>query len=161
MNTNQTVDIARLQNILSEDDIKQLEDILFYRDDDGSYKLFEQYTIANNNKHYTVYKYNNVVSHQFSTLKHALCYCINSKRNKIHAMQQIMELDRKLSALDIDIQIQRRLINKNVDTELHEIKLNESTLLRTNIAKQMQRYVEESDRWQTNRFGQRLNLRDK
>jgi len=158
---NQKLDITKLHQILSQKDIKRLEDLLFYRDDDGSYKIFEQYTITGSNKQYTVYHYNNLVPHQFSTLKYALCYCINNKRNKIRSIQDIVELDRKMISLDIDIQIQQKLINKTVDSALHETKLNESTLRRAGIAKRLQQYVEECDRWQTNRFGRRVNLVDK
>lgn len=160
MNTN-TIDIARLQRLLSDRDMRNIQEVLFYKDDDGSYRLFEQYTIMRKNKAYTVYKYNNPVPHQFSALKYALCYCINSKRNKIHGMQQILELDRKLTSLDIDIQIQRRLINNKVEHGLHETKLHESTLRRASIATQLQRYVDESDRWQTSKFGQSVKLHDK
>lgn len=158
---NQQLDITKLQQILSHTDIKRLEDLLFYRDEDGSYKIFEQYSIKGRRGQYTVHHYNNLVPHRFSTLRYALCYCINNKRNKLRSIQEIVELDRKLISLDIDIEIQKKLINKKVDSGLHEAKLNESALRRTNIAKRLQQYVEECDRWQTSKFGRRVNLVDK
>lgn len=159
--TIQQIDIARIQRLFSAADLKDLEDVLFYRDDDGTYYIFDVYRIIGRNKRWAVQKYGIHQDHEFSELRYALCWCINSRRNKLHAIKDIVDLDRKLISLNMEIQIQRSLLNKGIEEDLHEIKLQESTLRKNHVTKKLQEYIDESNRWQTKKFGTRVNLSEK
>ena len=159
--TIQQIDIARIQRLFSAADLKDLEDVLFYQDDDGSYYIFDVYRIIGRNKRWTIEKYGVAQDHVFSELRYALCWCINSRRNRLHAIKDIIDLDRKLISLNMDIQIQRSLLNKRIEGDLHEIKLQESMLRKSYVVKKLQEYVDESNIWQTKKFGTRVNLSEK
>lgn len=153
------LDIEKLHRILTFNDVHRLEDILFYRDDNGVYHLFEQYTITPVKGFWKVQKYTTEIPHYFSRLRYALCYCINAKRNKLYAMQQIIDLDSKLISLDVDIEIQKRLIN--TDNGVYEMKLEESMLRKHSIVQKLQDWVEQSSKWQSAKFGHCVILGDK
>lgn len=154
------IDIDRLQRLFTQKDLHRIEDVLFYRDVDGSFVLFEQYRISKNNEQYLVFKYGQQIEHKFSTLKWATCWCINSRRNKITTINEIIALDRKLSSLDVDIRIQRNLLN-SVEDDFYRTKLSESLLHRAAVLKRLEQHVHDCDRWQNTKFGRSLNLVDK
>lgn len=151
-----TLDITKLQRLFVPSMIDQLENVLFYRDDDGTYNLFEEYSITPQTDYYVVCKHGNKIEHQFSTLKYALSYCISSRRNRIQTMRNIIEYDQKLCSLDVEIKIQRSLLN-SVDSDLYKVKLNENMLKRNSVYRRLQDIVRECNVWQSSKFGRSLN----
>lgn len=155
-----TLDIARIQTLFTPAAIRQLEDMLYYRDDDGSYHMFDQYRIAHERGVYRVYVYGQPHEHHFSQLRYALCWCINHRRNRVLAQREIVELDSQLCSLGVDIKIQQKLLN-TVNKDVHANKLNEATLRHRHIGRKLQACVDECNRWQTQKFGRSLNLDSK
>lgn len=152
-----TLDITKLSKLFTAVQVKQFEDILFYRNDDGSYNVFDAYHISREKNYYVVHKWGVAVEHMFSTLKYALCWCISSRRNKISTMTAIIDYDRKLSSLDVEIKIQRSLLN-SVERDLYSVKLSENIMKRAIVQRRLQDIVQNCEHWQNTMFGRSVNL---
>jgi len=148
-------DINKISSIINNTVIKRLEDISVFQEDDGSYNMFGKYEIKKVNDSYHVTAVGGNFIHSFYKLRYAVCWCIFDRRNKFYDSKKIIELDRQLSSIDIDIQIHQRLLKKSKVVDERAIfacKLNEDKDRRARVLRELMSYVNISDQWQINRF---------
>lgn len=148
-------DLVELKHVLNDTMIKKLQDIIVFQEDDGSYVLFDRYVITHTNGQYTVYRIGGNLVNHFYKLKYAVCWCIFDRRDKFYDCRNIIELDRKLSSLEIDIQIHEKMAKRIKNLEERTIfvaKLHEDRSRRNLVLSGLNKYVMESNTWQMNRF---------
>lgn len=137
----------------------KIRDLLIFRDNDGSYHLFGTYTIVPNNGYYSVILNEEPQNiHIFSSLKHAVTWCVFDKNNKYKEVKRILELDSTLSSLDVSIAQHKKLVknnNKNIqDRYIYLAKLNEEKLKKQAALSEINNYITLSKHWQSKKFAE-------
>ncbi len=146
---------TKLKKVIHEDTINNLADLSVFKDQDGSYHLFDKYVIRRVNDEYEVTMYSVDTKKIFYTLKHAVAWCTYDKRNKIVDSNRIYDLDKIVAGLESTIQGHQKLIKsaKNMDDKLiYLAKLGEEKMKKRRIYDELGRYVAISKTWQNNRF---------
>jgi hypothetical protein len=146
----------QLEKLMKADFVGQLEDVIIFQNPDNSYELFNTYHIdKNENNEYIVKMHTTFTSHNFNTLKHAVAWCTFDKRNLLYQSDRIHKLDNLLAGLEVDISIHTKLFknSKNADDRLIFLsKLSEDKLKKRRITDELYTYINDSKRWQINRF---------
>jgi hypothetical protein len=146
----------QLEKLMKTDFVGQLEDVIIFQNPDNSYELFNTYHIdKNENNEYIVKMHTTFTSHNFNTLKHAVAWCTFDKRNLLYQSDRIRTLDNLLAGLEVDISIHTKLFknSKNADDRLIFLsKLSEDKLKKRRITDELYTYINDSKRWQINRF---------
>lgn len=137
----------------------KIRDLLVLRDDDGNYHLFGTYTIIPVNGLYKVMTYDeNQNIHIFSSLKHAVTWCVFDKNNKYKEVKRIVELDSLLGSLDVSIEQHKKLARNSQkepeDRYIYMAKLNEEKLKKQAALREINNYVTLSKHWQTKKFAE-------
>jgi hypothetical protein len=149
----------KIEKFINQEILRNLQDIVIFQENDGSYKLFNAYTISKNSqKEYIVTGTTTITPNRFYVLKNAVSWCIFDKRNKMHEARRIAELDNKLVSVDVDIHIHQTLYKKAKkpdDKLIYLAKLNEDRLRKKNVIKELEDYVTESNIWQSKRFNRK------
>lgn len=145
----------RLERMIPIKEMASLQDLVIFQDSDGSYQLFNKYTIFKTDLGYSV---TTIVSDKtllFTSLKNATAWCIFDKRDKFYESRRIEELDSKLSSIDVDIQTHQRLYQnaKTSDEQLiYVAKLTEGRLRKSIMLEELTEYTTDSKNWQERRF---------
>lgn len=134
-------------------------DLAIFKNDDGSYELFNRYKVQKNdqNHYYVTHKYNYDFK-VFSKLQHAVTWCIYEKRNKINDSKRIEELDRNISSAEVAIQNHQKLISKSKNLEsslIYMAKLNEEKLKKQAMLEELKGYVLETNYWKNKVFARK------
>lgn len=153
------MDKTKLTNIINKELTKKIKDVLVMKNDDGSYDLFGRYKITVNENGYFVVeihdkyeKFDNIV---FSSLKHAVTWCVFDKNNKFKDIKKIIELDTDISSLDVSIAQHKKLAEKSQDLELKDIyiaKLTEAKLKKRAKMTEIKSYIDISKFLQNKQF---------
>ena len=146
---------TKLKKVIPQEAINNLADLSIFRDQDGSYHLFDKYVIRRSNDEYEVTMYSVDTKKIFYTLKHAVAWCTYDKRNKIVDSNRIYELDKIVAGLESTIQGHQKLIKsaKNMDDKLiYLAKLGEEKMKKRQLYNELGHYIAISKTWQTNRF---------
>jgi len=147
--------LRKIERVIPKEQIKSLQDIVVYQDEDGTYQLFEQYSIEKVGSSYIVSGNSLSKTLSFSVLKHAVTWCTYDKRNKILDANSILDLDHKISRLESDINIRQAMAKKAKspdDKLIYIAKLGEDKLRRKQMIEQLDSFVRESRNWQSNRL---------
>ena len=139
----------------SQDLYKRINDLLFLKQEDGSYHLFGQYLVTRDNNLYVVHylKDPDLTPVKFSQLKYAVTWCVFHKNKKYKDLPKIAELDETLDSLQAVIQNHKRLSERNNENKLiYLAKLGENKLKRKQAQKSMDYYVNYSKYWQDKTF---------
>jgi hypothetical protein len=140
----------------SQDLYKKINDLLFLRQEDGSYHIFGQYLVTRDHNQLYVIKYlqdPDLPQVKFSQLKYAVTWCVFHKNKKYGDLPKIAELDEKLDSLQAVIQHHKKLLLRNNDKKLiYMAKLSENKLKRKLAQKSMDYYVSYSKYWQDKTF---------
>ena len=146
----------QLEKLMKTDFVGQLEDVIIFQNPDNSYELFNAYHInKNDNNEYVVKMHTTFTSHNFNTLKHAVAWCTFDKRNLLYQSNRILKLDSLLAGLEVDISLHTKLFKKAKNTDDRLIflsKLSEDKLKKRQITEELYTYINDSKRWQINRF---------
>ena len=137
----------------------KIRDLLIIRDDDGSYHLFGTYTIIPLNECYRVIcKDDEQNIHTFSTLKHAVTWCVFDKNNKFKEVKRILDLDSTISSLEVSIAQHKKMVkdtNKDVaDRYIYMAKLNEEKLKKQAAVNELNNYISISKHLQSKKFAE-------
>ena len=147
--------LRKIERVIPKEQIKSLQDIVVYQDEDGTYQLFEQYSIEKVGSSYIVSGNSLSKTLSFSVLKHAVTWCTYDKRNKILDANSILDLDHKISRLESEINIRQAMAKKAKspdDKLIYIAKLGEDKLRRKQMIEQLDSFVRESRNWQSNRL---------
>jgi len=144
--------INKLDKLFSE----ELQDVVIFRTQDGIYDLYGNYTIVKQyDKTYLVTLKYSFTQLSFYSIKNAVAWCINDKRNKILCAKRILELDNKLQSIDSAIDLHKHLLRKSKDDDgrlIYYSKLSDEKVKKYEIVKELTEYINESNNWQQKRF---------
>lgn len=130
-------------------------DITIFQNDDGSYELFNRYTIQKNPYGFKVVHIYNSDEKLFSSLKNAVTWCVFENRKKYQKAQRIEYLDKMIAGMDLNIEMHKKLIKKSTDTEIKLIyaaKLSDEQNKKKIMLHEMSGYIHESKALQTQKF---------
>jgi hypothetical protein len=147
--------LNKLTKTISKTDLTNLKELTIYQEPDGSYRLFDAYTIRRLNESYEVEIDRIAGITKFNTLKNAVTWCTFYKKNNIYETNRILELDRKLAGVETAILVHQNLVKsaKNVDDKLTYLaKLIEEKMQRKMLNDELSGYIESSKIWQLKRF---------
>lgn len=153
MKTKSSISFSKLNSIAS-DIIEQIGDKIIYTEEDGSYCVFNKYKLSYRPYQTIVSYINGHEIHRFYNIKNAISWCIYDHRSRFYDSRRIIDLDRQLASVDVDIVIHRRLYSskKNSEREIYELKLNEDMVKKISIIKMLQNYINTSKEWHINRL---------
>jgi hypothetical protein len=145
----------KIERVIQKDQLRSLEDIIVYQDENGIYQLFETYSIEKVDSLYVVSGNKMTKNLSFSILKNAVTWCTYDKRNRIIDAKTIFELDQQLSRIDSDIIIRQSMIHRTTIADeklIYIAKLGEDKIRRKQMVKQLDDYIQESKNWQIKRL---------
>lgn len=145
--------ITKVTNFLSKEYMKNVSNISIFQNEDGSYDFFNKYTIRENSGRVTVDL--NYATKFFSSLKHAVTWCVHDHENKLTNAKRIEYLDIMISGTEVAIDMHKKLLKKSKDMEItliHLAKLNEEKLKRSTLIREMEGFILDSKNLQTKKF---------
>jgi hypothetical protein len=131
--------------------------LLLLEIDTDSYALFGKYIINKENGFYVIYTESDDKKRIFNTLKTAVTWCVFKERNKTLECKQIEQIDFKLSSLEIDILQTTKILTNLKDENCRFIfitKIEEDSIKKRLLLKQLNRFINTSKDWQTKRFSE-------
>ena len=147
--------LNKLAKTVSTMDLDKLSELAIMQGPDGSYFLFNKYTIRKTNGYYVVEIDRMSVTKSFNILKNAVSWCTFDKRNSIYESNRIIDLDTRLASVDSEIQVHQKLVKKAKNLEeklIYLAKLGEEKMERKQITEELAGYVNSSKIWQEKRF---------
>lgn len=138
----------------------KIKDLLIIKNDDGTYHLFGKYQIERigvNN--YVVFTQETKL--EFSSLRHAVTWCVFDKNNKYKEVKRIYELDGLLGSLDVNISQHTRLAEKYADEtkDIYLAKLYEDKLRKKQVINELAEFINLSKHWQSKKFAENRDAR--
>lgn len=149
------MDIAKFANFIDSELSSSLKDIILSYDSSGKYYLFGKYAIVNNSYCYKVYCLKSQEITDFSSLKNATAYCILQNAGKYMYAKRVMNLDLRLSSIEVDIAVHKNKIKNSksdFDCTIGITKLQEDTYKRRAILSELNDYINSSKKIQYNNF---------
>ena len=150
--------VTKINDFFNREYKKGAADISIFKNEDGSYELFDKFIISNQNNKFQVTKKTSYTTKNFASLKNAVCWCINDQRNKIAEMRRIEELDRLIFSVDAEIELHLNLISKtkSIDNKLiYYAKLSDEKIKRRVLQDECNKLVKLSETWQIDRFNKK------
>jgi hypothetical protein len=155
MNKNKQIKVERfLENQLFSKSSKTTGMIVLPIDND-SYVLFGKYTAFKKNNHYSLLIDDAEQEKIFGTLRTAVTWCVFKELKKATECRKIEQLDFKLSSLEIDLIQKNKILANAKDDNFRDIYLNkieEDNLKKKILFQQLNRYINISKEWQTEKF---------
>jgi hypothetical protein len=147
----------KLDKIMSNSEFAKLQDVVIFKDTDGTYSLFNKYHIKKKDVTDIVVSLNNGDDvNSFFNMKNAVCWCVLDKIGKYQLADRVIDLDMHLSSVEVHISIHSRLFKKAKKTEdklIYLAKLNQDKLQKTAMSEELSKYIQDSYNWQQKRFG--------
>ena len=147
----------KLDKIMSNSEFAKLQDVVIFKDTDGTYSLFNKYHIKKKDVTDIVVSLNNGDDvNSFFSMKNAVCWCVLDKIGKYQLADRVINLDMHLSSLEVHISIHSKLFKKAKKTEdklIYLAKLNQDKLQKTAMSEELSKYIQDSYNWQQKRFG--------
>lgn len=148
-------DITKLANFVDSELDSSLKDVLLSRDSSGKYYLFGKYAIINHKHFYKVYCIKSKEIVEFSSLKNATAFCVLQNAGKRLDAKRVMNLDLRLTSIDVDIAVHKNKIRNSkttFDSTISITKLQEDTYKRRVLLAELNDYINNSKRIQDNNF---------
>ena len=150
------IDIEKkFKKVISNQELEKLKDISMFRNTDGVYEIFNSYFIDKKPEGAIVKLHNGDLINSFYNLKNAMCWCIFDKRGRYTSAKRIIELDLKLSSIEVTMTIHQKLFKKTKDTDtklIYLAKLNEDKHKKSQMTYELNGYLQESDNWQQKNY---------
>lgn len=150
--------INKVNDFFNREYSRGAAEISIFKNDDGSYDLFNTFIITSEKGKYNVTKKTSFLLKEFASLKHAVTWCIFEQRNKITETKRIEDLDRLIYSADAAIELHRYLISKTKDTNnklIYYAKLSDEEAKRKKFIQEIADLIRESKGWQTKRFNKK------
>lgn len=116
---------------------------LIFRDEDGSYRVFDRYRIVNEKTGYRVYCSATEIG-AFGTTKTALSWCIADKNQAYNLARDIYNLDVKLRSLTSDINARANIADRSKEPlfrETIETKLESKIIRKKKVESELTKCV--------------------
>lgn len=139
---------------------KKIKDLFIVREDDGTYNLFGKYTIVpERTKLYKVNVLGEPEYYCFSSLRHAVTWCVYEKNNKKNELKRIYELDEIISGFEVTLGQITKMLNKvdKNDKPIFVAKIIEEKYKKQRALREMQQYINISRYWQGKMFAENMN----
>jgi hypothetical protein len=123
---------------------KKINELFIVREDDGSYNLFGKYSIKLEEGLYKVSVCGENSNFIFSSLKHAVTWCVFEKNNKQKEQNRIVELDQLLASLDAIIMQHTKILKKakiKEDQIIISAKLFEQKIKKKQALEEIEKYT--------------------
>ena len=147
----------KLDKMISNSEFAKLQDVVIFKDTDGTYSLFNKYHIKKKDTNDIVVSLNNGDDvNSFFNMQNAVCWCVLDKIGKYQLADRVINLDMNLSSLEVHISIHSRLFKKAKKTEdklIYLAKLNQDRLQKKAMSEELSQYIQNSYIWQLKRFG--------
>jgi hypothetical protein len=147
----------KLDKMISNSEFAKLQDVVIFKDTDGTFNLFNKYHIKKKDVTDIVVSLNNGDDvNSFFNMKNAVCWCVLDKIGKYQLADRVIDLDMHLSSVEVHISIHSRLFKKSKKTEdklIYLAKLNQDKLQKTAMSEELSKYIQDSYNWQQKRFG--------
>ena len=147
----------KLDKMISNSEFAKLQDVVIFKDTDGTFNLFNKYHIKKKDATDIVVSLNNGDDvNSFFNMKNAVCWCVLDKIGKYQLADRVINLDMHLSSLEVHISIHSKLFKKAKKTEdklIYLAKLNQDKLQKTAMSEELSKYIQDSYNWQQKRFG--------
>jgi hypothetical protein len=143
-----------LESLVTSTVYEKVKDSVITKEGD-SYKLFESYQIQKQDIEFSIEKVNYHGKLLFSNLKNSVTWVVLDRMNDIMGAKRLVELDQRLSGLEINIKIYEKLLNKTKDTNnkiLFQAKLTEEKHKRIHVIRELGSLAEKSKKWQLRQF---------
>jgi hypothetical protein len=155
------VDIAKidrkLDHMIATAEFAKLQDVVIFKDIDGTYNMFNKYHIKKKDVNDVVVSLNNGDDvNSFFNMKNAVCWCVLDKIGKYTLANRVIELDMSLSSVEVHLSIHSRMFKKSKKTEdklIYLAKLNEDKFQKKIMSEELEKYISHSYIWQQKRFG--------
>lgn len=148
-------------NRFFEQEYLEVGELAIFRNEDGSYDLFNKYRITK--KEQNIYEVSRIYGDQIylvSSLKNAVTWCIYEKRNKWAISNRILEIDKKIAGIDVSMALHKRMIESAKDNDSKLVllnKLNEEKIKKKSMLQELTEYINRSKLLQAKTFEIRLN----
>jgi hypothetical protein len=146
----------KLDKIMSNSEFAKLQDVVIFKDTNGTYSLFNKYHIKKKDTNDVVVSLNNGDDvNSFCNMKNAVCWCVLDKIGKYQLANRVIDLDMHLSSVEVHITIHSRLFKKAKKTEdklIYLAKLNQDKLQQKAMSEELSKYIQDSYVWQQKRF---------
>ena len=147
----------KLDKMISNSEFAKLQDVVIFKDTDGTYSLFNKYHIKKKDANDIVVSLNNGDDvNSFFSMKNAVCWCVMDKIGKYQLANRVIDLDMHLSSVEVHISIHSKLFKKAKKTEdklIYLAKLNEDKFQKKSMSEELNKYIVNSYAWQQKRFG--------
>ena len=147
----------KLDKMISNSEFAKLQDVVIFKDTDGTFNLFNKYHIKKKDATDIVVSLNNGDDvNSFCNMKNAVCWCVLDKIGKYQLADRVIDLDMHLSSVEVHISIHSKLFKKAKKTEdklIYLAKLNQDKLQKTAMSEELSKYIQDSYNWQQKRFG--------
>lgn len=146
----------KLDKMISNSEFAKLQDVVIFKDTDGTYNLFNKYHIKKKDANDIVVSLNNGDDvNSFFSMKNAVCWCVMDKIGKYQLANRVIDLDMHLSSVEVHISIHSKLFKKAKKTEdklIYLAKLNEDKFQKKAMSDELNQYIANSYAWQQKRF---------
>lgn len=143
----------KIYDFFNKDFINHTSNIAIFKNQDGSYELFNRYEITGSkNDGYVITIKHSFTSIFFYSLKNAVTWCIFEKRNKIYESNRIVHLDHSLNNIKNMRLWHKKLLKntKNIDRKMvYLAKLSFDCNKYNNLLKELNEFTTTSKFWQT------------
>lgn len=159
------IDIEKkFKKVISKHEMEKLQDIAIFQNPDGIYEVFNSYMIDKKPEGAIVRLRNGDTINSFYNLKNAMCWCSFDKRGRFSSANRIVELDLKLSAIEVSMTLHQRLFKKSKDSDtklIYLAKLNEDKYKKRQMTDELNAYLAESNNWQQKSFKLKTDIKAK
>lgn len=146
----------KFERMLSGSSFQDIENVVIVKTNAHEYHLFGRYTVTKKDQtNVVVTLHNGDTVNSFYSMKSAVCWCVFDRRGLYSSANRIIELDRKLSGLEVSISIHKRLFNQTSDQDnrlIYLAKLNEERIQKREMTDELNRYITDSYNWQQKQY---------
>lgn len=148
--------IDKLENFFKRELSGELKDLMFIAHQPGEYELFGKYILSKTPQGFFKAQ-SKTTDHakEFSTMRNAVSWCIFENAKKYRESNRLADLDMRISSKEVDIAIHKRLLKIRQNSNerlLYAIKLEEDTIKKKLMVKELESYINTSKNIQTQKF---------
>ena len=142
--------LSKVENFFHKGYIQDTIQLSILKNEDGTYDLFDKYTIIPENNRYKIEIKYSFDTKYFSTLKNAVTWVIFHKRNHYREMGRIEELDKKIESINFSITYLKAKIQKTKDIEnvmIYGAKLSQDEAVKRKLMTELNDFVHNATIW--------------
>lgn len=147
--------VSRVTNFLTQE-LKRNEDVSIFRNPDGTYDLFNRFTIRENQRgNYSVWEKNGIAPIEFVSLKNAVSWCILTAQHKVDKAKRVEHIDGMLAGIEASIVRFKTMIKRNTNldsTLVYLAKLSQDQSQKSILTKELASHINSSKYIQRQRF---------